>query len=54
MENGITIAEFKKLIKPKLKILTKNQLIDIIIELSSKFESQKQSSDESQKKESNE
>ncbi len=56
MENGITIAEFKKQIKPKLKVLTKNQLIDIIIELASKYEhpkseSKKQSSENDQKKE---
>ncbi len=40
-DEGVTIGEFKKLIKPKLKILTKNQLIDIINELAYKMDAQK-------------
>ena len=34
MSEDVTYGEVKKLFKPRLKSLSKNQLIDIVIELS--------------------
>lgn len=32
-KNGVTLADLKKIYKPRLKVMPKNQLINIIIEL---------------------
>jgi hypothetical protein len=44
-----TLEEIKKVYKPRLKNLTKNKLIDMIIEMSAHISALKQKSDEAKK-----